>query len=994
MIVGTAGRLSSASSHARGVTARPERRLRTGVSLAALALAPVLTLALPERAAAQTWVGGTSSDWTDGSNWAGGTAPAGTPVNINTASPNPTVLGVSGAETVSINRFAMGSAAGTSSLTVQNGSSLTSPITQFGAAVGSTSVATVTGSGTTWTMSIASVGLSGTGTLNITDGAAATSTNLIVGLLGVGTLNITSGGQFTPNGTTTIGSQGTGAATISGPGSLLFSAGNVTVGAFGTATGTMTVEDGGMVRAANVSIGNAALASGTLNLTSDGILEAQALTAGPGTVQATFDGGVLRARADNATFVDAFTGTELDIAAGGLTVDSAGWNVTATSPFSGIGALTKTGAGTLVLSGDNVHGGGTIVDGGTLQAGTTTAFAQDTAYTVDDGTLDLNGFDLAMSSLAGAGGTVAFGVGNVSVDQSTDTSFAGAITGTGSFTKTGSGTLSLTGDSSAYAGAAAVDAGWLYVNGTLGGTLAVNDGAFLGGSGMVGATEIASGGTLAPGNSIGKLSVAGDITFRAGSTYEVEIAGDGTSDLIAATGTATLEGGIVQVATLDPETSYQDGRRYTILTAGTGVDGTFDGAATGSAFLEVSLDHLPNQVDLAIDIIADEPGEPEPPAVFQRVAATPNQRETAEALNELQQSGASLALYNALLLLNEEQARAAFGQLSGEIHASAMGVFVEDSRFLRNAGVDRLRSAFGAPGAPSIPVMAYGPDQLPLAASPSAGDGVVFWAHGFGSWGGFDDDGNAAAVDRSTGGMLVGADTMIADWRVGVLGGYSHTGFDVDDRLSSGNSDNYHVGIYAGTELGGFGIRTGLAYTWHDIDTSRTVAFPGFADQLSADYDAGTAQVFGELGYAFETGAVRLEPFGNLAYVNVDTDGFSEEGGAAALSSRGGSMNTLFTTLGIRAETRFALGGIEARARGMIGWRHAFGDTAPETANAFAGLEAFSIAGAPIAEDAAVIEAGFDFDLSETATLGLSYAGQVASDAQDHGVRASLGIRF
>jgi outer membrane autotransporter protein len=380
--------------------------------------------------------------------------------------------------------------------------------------------------------------------------------------------------------------------------------------------------------------------------------------------------------------------------------------------------------------------------------------------------------------------------------------------------------------------------------------------------------------------------------------------------------------------------------------------------------------------------------------VFQRVAATENQFATAEALNGLQQSGASLALYNALLMLNEEQARAAFDQLSGEIHASAMGVLVEDSRFMRNAGIDRLRSAFGTAGAPSIPVLSYGPGELPLAASPSAEDGVVFWTQGFGSWGSFDDDGNAASIDRSTGGMMIGADTMIADWRIGVLGGYSHTSFDADDRLSSGNSDNYHVGVYGGTELGSVAIRTGAAYSWHAIDTSRTVAFPGFIDDLTADYDAGTAQVFGELGYGFEAGAFRLEPFGNLAYVNLDTDGFTEEGGAGALSSDGGSTDTLFTTLGIRAETAFRIGSIDARARGMIGWRHAFGDTTPEIGNAFAGLEAFSIAGAPIAEDAAVIEAGLDFDLSETATIGVSYAGQLASDAQDHGVRASLGIRF
>jgi len=40
-------------------------------------------------------------------------------------------------------------------------------------------------------------------------------------------------------------------------------------------------------------------------------------------------------------------------------------------------------------------------------------------------------------------------------------------------------------------------------------------------------------------------------------------------------------------------------------------------------------------------------------------------------------------------------------------------------------------------------------------------------------------------------------------------------------------------------------VTAGAAYSWNSISTKRAVAFNGFADQLSADYDAGTAQVFG-----------------------------------------------------------------------------------------------------------------------------------------------------
>uniref|UniRef100_UPI0013D08688 autotransporter domain-containing protein n=1 Tax=Klebsiella pneumoniae TaxID=573 RepID=UPI0013D08688 len=70
-------------------------------------------------------------------------------------------------------------------------------------------------------------------------------------------------------------------------------------------------------------------------------------------------------------------------------------------------------------------------------------------------------------------------------------------------------------------------------------------------------------------------------------------------------------------------------------------------------------------------------------------------------------------------------------------------------------------------------------------------------------------------------------------------------------------------------------------------------------------------------------------------------------------------------------------------ARGMLGWRHAFGDTTPYQTLAFTGGSPFSIAGAPIARNAAAVEAGLDLNLTPSATLGLSYGGQFGSGLAD-----------
>ena len=71
----------------------------------------------------------------------------------------------------------------------------------------------------------------------------------------------------------------------------------------------------------------------------------------------------------------------------------------------------------------------------------------------------------------------------------------------------------------------------------------------------------------------------------------------------------------------------------------------------------------------------------------------------------------------------------------------------------------------------------------------------------------------------------------------------------------------------------------------------------------------------------------------------------------------------------------------ERHARGMLGWKHAFGDTVPTSTQAFAGSDAFTVVGAPVARNAAIIGAGLDFDIAPSARLGVYYSGEIASKA-------------
>jgi hypothetical protein len=65
--------------------------------------------------------------------------------------------------------------------------------------------------------------------------------------------------------------------------------------------------------------------------------------------------------------------------------------------------------------------------------------------------------------------------------------------------------------------------------------------------------------------------------------------------------------------------------------------------------------------------------------------------------------------------------------------------------------------------------------------------------------------------------------------------------------------------------------------------------------------------------------------------------------------------------------------------RGTLGWRHALGDVTPTSTLAFAGGHAFTIAGVPIARDAAIVEAGLDLKMTANGTLGPTPASSVVA---------------
>ncbi|WP_246686004.1 autotransporter domain-containing protein [Mesorhizobium sp. B2-4-6] len=831
---------------------------------------------------------------------------------------------------------------GDGDLMIQNGGKVSNSVGYIGFYSSSTGAVTVDGVNSSWT----------------------NSGDLAIGYLGAGTLTIQGGGKVS-NAFGYIGANsGSGAVTVDGANSSWTNSGNLYVGQSGA--GTLTVKNGGKVSNADGYIGAESGSTGTVTVD------------GPGSSWTN----------STALFVG-YSGTgTLTVTSGGTVSNTYGYiGANSGANFGSTGTVMVTGAGSSwTNSGDlyvGTFGAGslTIQNGGMVSAGSVfVASAAASTGTINIGS-GIGDAATAPGILAAADLQFFQGSGSLVFNHTgANYGFATNLSGGGTVRQM-AGFTNLTGNSNGFTGATTVEGGTLAVNGVLGGTLDVLAAGRLQGTGTVGNTTVA--GTIAPGNSIGTLNVAGNITFNAGSTYEVEVNAAGQADRIDATGTAAINGSTVQV--LNAPGVYALGSHYTILTAADGVSGTFAGMTQSSPFstpfLSFGLSYDPNAVYLDVSRSS---------VTFASAGLTPNQIATGGGLDSAPPSSSLVA---AIAQLDALSVRSALDQLSGEVHASAKTALAEDSRFARDAVNDRLRAAFDAVGAVNIPVMGYA-DGEPMLA-PATTDRFAVWGSGFGSWGHTGGDGNAARLKRSTGGFFVGGDGLVFDtWRLGAVAGYSRTDFTLRDRGSSGTSDNYHLGLYGGTQWGNLAFRTGAAYTWHSISTDRTVAFPGFTDSLTGDYNAGTAQVFGELGYGMRAGDIGFEPFANLAYVNLHTDGFTEKGGAAALTSAAATTDATLTTLGLRASSGFMLGAVSATAKGTLGWRHTFGDVTPLSTMAFAGGTPFSVTGVSIARDAAVVEAGLDFAVTPSATVGVSYHGQFASGVSDQSVRADFSMKF
>jgi len=630
--------------------------------------------------------------------------------------------------------------------------------------------------------------------------------------------------------------------------------------------GTSNTLSGIISNSANATTGLVTAGSGTLNLNAANtftggvtvgndstIILGNSAGFGTGTVK---NNGVLTLELSNGLAVSNKFTLNNDFIAN---IDSGSATLSGNIIDLGVSQLTKTGLGTLILTGTNAYNGGTVLSEGVLR--------------VNSGSISGNITDNA----------------SLVFNQIGTGTYAGNISGTGELTKIGAGTLIFGGNSSLTSTTQLVE-GELQVTGALaGGVNVTSNAAALTGTGTVG--SVVNSGIVQPGTaSIGTLTVNGNFTQQSAGTTEIKINSAGNTpgtnnDNLVVTGQAKLDGKLNVLAIGGGV--FTAGTQYTMLNATGGVTGQYSQASTNLSMFGIDVTYDAN--DVKFELVQT--------TSLKAAAITANQSAVGGALDNiaLTSTGDLFAMINTLGIQSPDAQRQAMNQLSGEVYGNlqTLGLQIGDQFQQRLTHV----LVANGPFLTGQPTFSSSNSEVRGQSPTDAGRG---WVQGFGVNGNIRSDGNGAGVNYNQGGALFGADAGDDETgRFGIAGGVSgvsfHDGFDASGQLTA-----YQVGVYGIRQDDLLYILGTMNAGYNSYGVNRNVTISTATQQLHSSF---AGKQFGssiESGLKLSAGIVQIQPLVGLQYLLLGQDSFVESGGPAALSVGHSTANSLRANVGAR----------------------------------------------------------------------------------------------
>ena len=832
---------------------------------------------------------------------------------------------------------------------------------------------------------------------------------------------------------------------VNGPGTLQLAQDNPAL------TGNVRINSGTLqLNAPTNAVSDTALVTinqnGTLELLTN---ETIGQFTGSGTISLT--GTTLRTRGSQAgSFIGVIEGTGgLDLGGLGLTT------LSGSNTFQGDTRLTR---GTLVLANNNALGDGTgslIAAGGGLRSnGVARTFTNGLDF---DGNLSvLEGGDLTFN---GDGNVQnAANPFQLSVAANTTFTLAGDMTSVGGgndITKTGAGTWSLTGDNSAFVNTINHQQGTLSVTGVIGGGV-VSD-AVLTGNGdingsvtlrnrsrLTGAPTIAgdlvaqNGSTINPG--IQTISVGGDYTQRGGANFVVTV-NKATNDaitnsriLLTGGDAAFQSGATVEVRPASGSRSLSKDDQFAVITANGGSVNAALSAnsliADSSFLLDFQLIVEGNQLlvttiiddnlvsDLggndnassagaSIDEIIRLTGDVPPNEFIELLLNTGDPRVIGQALDAMPPTPTNEATNTVVRMPSIFT-----NTLSSYLSRQRAGI---PTLATLNQRVEDVR-----PSDTQLASLAATPELLQsVAASQSRrpGDGFRYYpeeeggaltpwsafARGYAVFSEVDADTNRTGSSSQTFGGQVGADYTFEDANLAVGGTIAIAASQTDFDGNAGDADvlSFRGGAYASWYTAPWWLDGSLSFGYHNTDSNRRVAFPGFDETYTAEYDSFDVTLALNAGYDWvvrDVPGLILTPRAGVVYTFLSQEDFVEDGDRGAnlavdaveesYADILGSFNATYVyTNQVNRHTYVSEAGFGLRYR-------AVGDETEITAR----LDDFNVPFTTTADNgdplAPFVDLGFTWVFDQTNSVFFRYNGEFPSDSMTHSIQAGYVTRF
>lgn len=516
--------------------------------------------------------------------------------------------------------------------------------------------------------------------------------------------------------------------------------------------------------------------------------------------------------------------------------------------------------------------------------------------------------------------------GTVNTPNGTARISGGVLTSPGDWSKLGNGTL-IVGSNLISGDDLLVKGGSLYLNGRAEArNIMVDPGALLGGSGTL-FGNVFNHGTVSPGNSPGTLSVNGNFTQSSGGTLAIEIASASVFDRLVVSGTAALAGRL----TVSEWAGYslQFGQQFDFLEANS-ITGEFDQIVMPDGYRGRFLEEDGTGTLLVA------------PESYVQVAATPNQRRVASALNSfIGRDGDADEVSFALDLLDEGAYGQAFEQIAPGFYETLGEISVEQALAQNQLVAQRMSMArsgdavFTVIGLDQAALkndldgksVAEAKDAKQVDVEKPQGDMRV-WILGNGNFARVTNVSQVPNYRFDSGGFLVGADYHLGESLiVGLYGGYQGT----YARYSGGSTTEVNsvvFGGYATYSVGGFYTDLIVSGGYSDYQVRRSIDFSTIDRMARSNPDGGQFSTYLDLGYDWNIGGFSFGPLISAEYAFVGISDLQERNASSLnLEVSEQTINSLRTNLGGRIAYTWTLSSeISVIPEIRIFWQHEYMD--------------------------------------------------------------------